>query len=233
MKLYPSTTSTPRRLRFGERLVRGLSRLPQTAPLADTVRLHNASLRAAHEARVALEPAVEDRSDDVRFGEVDAESFARRLNARCRELDGDRAGAVTRVGFPDGLSVVLAPQGEAQGQSFQRLRTAYAESADPTVAAHRDELVGLADKAIAAFVPAYAAWVDAVRARDAAFTVELLRRREHRRAVNAVFGAIRSAFPEDRRLQDAIVPDLAVARGRSAEDEDDGDDGPAPTDPEL
>lgn len=229
MRLYPPTYTSAKRLRFGQRLVRGLERSSDSAPLAAPITIHNDSLREAYIARQALEPAVEDRSDDVRFAELEAEAHVRRLHRRTQELDGDRVGAATRVGFPSGLTAVIAVKGQSQQREFTKLRTAYAESNNPIVAAHREELVALADKAIALFNPAYDAWVEAVGARDAAFTLEVLRRREHRRAVNSVFGGLRSLFPDDRGLQDALVPTLASARSRSATDDEEVDDA-GPTD---
>jgi len=97
------------------------------------------------------------------------------------------------------------------------------ESKENALDPHRAALLALVDLAIAAFVPAYEAWTNAVAARDAAFSVEKLRRREHRRSMDAIFGGIREALPEDPQLREAIVPPLDV---RSVKDDEEEEDAP-------
>ena len=49
--------------------------------------------------------------------------------------------------------------------------------------------------------------------------------------MNALFGGVHSTFPEDRALQDALVPDLPTRRAATVADEEDDD--PTPNDAET
>ncbi len=223
MKLYPNDAGSELRLRFGARLARGLRRSAATAPLAAGVDAVQKSLEDAFKARQALMAPVEYAADDLRFAELDAERHIRRCHARCRELDGDRAGAITNAVFPNGLTAEVAPKGQEQAKAIDALRTRIEKSNNEKLAAHRAELVAMIDAANKVFRPAYDAWVGAVQARDAAFSVERIRRDEHRRTIDAVFGGIRQAFPDDPAMREAIVPRLQ-GRRRAQEEADDGDD---------
>jgi len=226
MRLYRSNSESVDILRYGRRLEKGLARFPETAPLAATLATPQSALKAATAATEALQAPLDDASDDLKFAENAAESQVRRLHNRCQELDGDRAGPITKVGFPEGLTVVLVPKGSAQKTAFEDLRAAYNDSGLPAVEPQRAALVALCDAALATFSPAYAAWTAAQERYDRAFATEVLRRGEHRRTVDGIFGGIREAFPRDRRVQDAIVPRVAGASDKDDAEPTPGDSGP-------
>ena len=171
--------------------------------------------------------SLDDASDDLKFAELEAEGRVRRVFNRCRELDGDRAGPICQALFPDGLTVVLLPQGANQKLALERLRATIHSSNLAELAAHKDALVAVCDEAIGLFAPAFDAWRTAKDSFDRAYLAEAQRRDEHRRTVDAIFGGIRQALPRDRRLQDAIVPQVE-APPRRAPDDDGDDDGPPP-----
>lgn len=228
MRLYPINMSSDGRLRFGRRLIRGLGRVDATRGLAAAVERVQGPLVEAARARESLEEPVELASDDVAFGELDAEGKLRRVFHRARELDGDRPGVVTNIGFPDGLGAVVAPKGQAQADALADVRRRYAESREEALAPHRDALVALVDQAIAAFAPAYQRWATAKKALADAYALERLRRDEHRRTLDAVFGGIREALPGDAAVRNTIVPRLGSGSTSDNDDNDEPSPAPAP-----
>ena len=227
MRLYLGSAASADILRFGRRLKKGLGRFEKTRHLANVLDVTQAALAAAHAATEALEAPLDDASDDLKFAELEAEAQVRRLWNRTKELDGDRVGPITKVGFPDGITAVLAPKGRAQGAALQKLRAAYDDSNAPEVAAHKTELLAACDDARALLAPAIEAWEAADEAYDKAFATEVRRRGEHRRTVDAIFGGIREALPGETKLQNAIVPRVDKP-GKPAKSDTD-DDGGEPT----
>lgn len=228
MRLYRASAQSDDILRYGRRLKKGVMRYAATRALGDTLDGPQAALQEAAAARVALQAPLDDASDDLKFAELDAESKIRRVYSRCRELDGDREGPISQLGFPNGLTVLLVPKGANQKAAFEKLRGAFQNSNLAELAPHKDSLVALCDEALALFVPAFEAWDAAKDRYNQAFAVETQRRSEHRRTVDAIFGGIRQALPRDRRLQDAIVPQ-GEGNGRrrnDADDETEDDDEP-------
>ena len=206
MRLYSTKAESTDILRYGRRLKKGLMRFAQTRGLAAALDAPQAALAEAEAATKATEAPLDDASDDLKFAELDAEALVRRVWSRARELDGDRNGPITLVGFPNGVTVVIAPKGSGQKRTLVALRKAYAESNAPELAPHREEILAKCDEALAVFTPAFDAWEAAAAANASAFATEKRRRVEHRRTVDALFGGLREALPGDRKLQDAIVP---------------------------
>lgn len=227
MRLYASSLESVGRLRFGRRLMKALARFERTADLAEPLREAQIALAEAERARAALEEPLDDASDDLRFAELACEAQIRRVFNRCKELDGDRIGPVTKVGFGKGVTAVIAPKGASQAKALAKLHGDYKDANVAELAPHRDAIVQLLDQAKSSFQTALDAYEGAFTARLTAFSLEKLRRAEHRRTVDAIFGGIREAFPGDTALHNAIVPrvDRSESRDDDEPDDDDGDDG--------
>lgn len=224
MGLYRDDSSSEVRLRFGRRLENGLKRYEETAGLVPALVTVQDNLAAAVKNTAKLEEAADIADDDLEFAEHQAEQRLRRCHSRCRELDGDRVGAVTRAVFPDGLTAAIAPKGESQGKAIDEVRTRIDRSELAKVVAAKADLLALADEAKAIFDPAYQAWTSAFVAHGKAFATEKIRREEHRRTASSIIGGIREAFPDDTAIRKLVIPSTPSTprRRRAAVDDDEG-----------
>lgn len=227
MRNYRRSAATDVRLDYGVALVRGLSNFDKTLPYASGFKALNDGLRVQYDARVALRIPWLEARQDVRFENLNTDDHLRMLQAAAKIADGGRIGPISKAVFRDGLTVAIAPAGASQlpalNQVIDDLRNARVEGIDAFRDAEMPKLEAQRDKLETA-VTAYQSARDAY---NNAFAVEKGMRDEHRLAVDSLMGAVREAYPGDKRRQNIIFPDNVVARGlsnRAADDDEDDDD---------
>lgn len=223
MRLYRPNAASNVRLAFGVELSEGLSFFEKTKAHAAALDAVQAPLAEAAEAtRQARTPLPKLRAAR-RFGEYGVEQALRRAQLVCKDVDGGRAGAVSGVVFPNGLDPEVTPKGAAQLEAAKDLRARVENGALAELQPAKEKLFALLDPAIQAFEQALAALDSATAVVDRARAIEVSRRDDHRRTVDAIFGHVRAAYPGDRAIHAVIAP-VVDERGRGGEG-DDGDDG--------
>lgn len=224
MRNYSAGASTQVRVDYGIALVRGLSNFEKTRPYAEEFRRLNDELHAQLQTRLSLRKPWLEARQDVRFGDWNGDQTLRTFLRAAEIADGGRRGPITQAVLPDGITAAVVPAGAQQlpalGAVIQRLKNARVEG----IEALRESELPKLEAAYTQLETAVHAYEAARKAYLDAFAVEKAMRDEHRLAVDALMGVVRTAFPGNRTVQDIIFPDSGVSRGIREDDEDDDDD---------
>ncbi len=223
MRNYRTNAATPVRVDYGVSLVRGLSNFPKTQPHAEGFQTLNDQLYAQHNIRVALRKPWLEARQDVRFGDYNADSVIRSYQAAAKIADGGRVGPISKAVLRDGVSKVVAPAGARQLPALEEVISDLNNARVEGIEAFRDAQLPTLEGARTRLDTAVTTYQDARKAYLDAFAVEKALRDEHRLAVDAMMGTVRSLFPGDKRTQDIIFPDVTVTRGIDDADDDGSD----------
>lgn len=230
MLLYRKGAATPIRVAFAEELALGCERFPETADIAPAATAANEPLEAAHAARVAKEKPLRLARVGRRFAEFDVETVVRDVYGACKRADGNRVGPIVKVVFPKGLAVVVAPSGKAQLDAVDALERRINGATDAKLAPLKADFAARLGAAASAFASAETAYRDAYKAWSDAFDEERLRRDDHYRTMDKLFGLIRAAFPTDAARREVVVPEGPNGKRSKKGDDDETETPTAPSD---
>lgn len=142
------------------------------------------------------------------------------IHLAAKVADGGRDGATTRALFPDGKAAIVEPIGASEITEVTHLETRLEALGGPLSAEHLAPLRKLRKE----YEEAVAARLTAMKEAGAQRELRNAARRVFVEAYVANQGAIKEAYPNDRRMQDLFFDDLRDAR-EAAEEE------PAPATP--
>lgn len=228
MRNYRSSAGSQVRIDYGIALVRGLSNFDETREQGTAFKVLNDELDAAYTSRIALRRPWLAARQDVRFGDYNADVAIRSFQRVTEVADGGRRGPLSQALLPDGVSPVVAPSGAGQLPALVSLIDRVTNSRAAGVDAVRDAELPKLTAARTQLEAAVAAYKSARDAYNAAFSAERAIRDEHRLAVDALMGTVRSRFPGDKQRQDVIFPDVAVSSGSDGGEDTDTDSDPVP-----
>ncbi|MGI5864828.1 MAG: hypothetical protein ACOX6T_22650 [Myxococcales bacterium] len=211
-KKLHKTASTKSFLRQGEETVIRLGLFPESAPLAEPVRVSTAALQAATDKLAACEQAlipsrVKGSVADDRW-DTTVRGFARMTEVA---VGGTKTPAYRDL-FPKGFAMLITPSGEPQRTGAKEFLV------------HLDSCSASVPKAVfeewrpklqAAFEELGAA-LDERKTAESALAVARAElqaaRRDFSRTIDKTIAEVRALFPEDRRRQDLIFPSIDVRR---------------------
>jgi len=224
MRKYPAGAGAQHRALYGIALTAGLEQFEATRPLAAGFRTINDALIALQLEKSPLLTALTVARAGVRVGDYQFDRVVRQIDRACQLADGGARGPVFRAVFPDHVSCVVSPTGVGQvaaGDAFvRRLEAAGVEGVAAIREAWLPELkTRLADlKAAVAARDEAGVKLAGYRAREEALC------EDHELALERVMGQVRTLYPRQRDLWNAIFP--PADRPREAPELDDD---PAPT----
>lgn len=225
MRNYRANASSQVRVDYGIALVRGLSNFEATRPHGAAFKSLNDELDNQYKARVALRKPWLEARQDVRFADWNADQAVRGYQRAVEIADGGRRGPLSAALLADGITPAVAPSGAAQLPALQKVIDTLTHSRASGVDAVRSAELPKLEAARTQLETAITSYQGAREAYNAAFAAERAIRDEHRLAVEALMGTVRSLLPGDRDLQDIIFPEVSVSRGSSGDDTDsDADD---------
>lgn len=208
MRLYRIRSTSKTALDFSDDLIIGLDQFPKTKALTPAVQRAHDNVAAAQAAVVAAERPARRAAKLRRLSEYELERAIDQLLNTCKAKDTTANGPIERTVFPDGVMAEKQPKGQAQLESADVLRKRIANSEVEEVKASAASLLELIDPALERFREAVKAWQSARKVLREAMDIEDQRVIEHRATMDSTFGAIRAAFPTDRRIQDLVAPEM-------------------------
>lgn len=223
MRNYHAGAGTQVRIDYGIALYCGLDNFEKTRPYAPAFKELNDRLEAQFKARLDLRKPWLIARQRVRFEDLNVDELLRSFQAAAKIADGGRVGPISKAVLRGGLTVAIAPSGASQLPALNRVIDDLLNARVEGIEAFRAEQLPKLEAARNRLESAVAEFQAARDAYYAAFAVEKAMRDEHRLAIDALMGTVRSLFPGDKRRQDTVFPEVAVARGRAAADESDED----------
>jgi hypothetical protein len=218
MRKYRSNADSITRVDFGVDVIEALRGFTETTAVGDALEKVNENLDASFEARrKQRKPWMRSRAK-LRIVEYKLELTIRSSHKAAQLADGGRSGAITDIGFPEGVTPVTVPTGDKQTKTVEdlmsRIQSVKGEGAD----AYRKEWHPKLKAALAAFTEAQSAYEAARKAYYTAFTEELTLRDDHERQIERAMGQVRAAFPKDTARQNLIFPKAARSTDEDAEE---------------
>ncbi|MRG94187.1 hypothetical protein [Polyangium spumosum] len=220
MRKYRDNAASIVRVEYGVDLIAGLALFPETAPAAAEMQTVNDALGAQYEKRRALRVPVIKTRAALRFAEYSVERVIRSALRAAEIEDGGRRGRICASVFPKGVKPILRPVGKRQVKPLKDLVERLQHSKVAGIEAYRAAWLLKLSDALVSFEAAVAAHLSALSAQDEAFKVELALRDAHHDTVERIMGQVRTAFPRDRAIQNAIFPVVDEAEASTTSDDD-------------
>lgn len=225
MRNYRATAASQIRIDYGVSLIRGLLNFDKTREQGTAFKVLNDELDAAYNTRIALRKPWLEARQDVRFCDYNADVVLRAFQHSAEIADGSRVGPISKSVLPDGVTPVIAPAGARQLPALDEVIRLLNASRVEGIGPFRDAELPKLTAARTQLEAAVTAYNTARDAYNTAFATERGIRDDHRLAVDAMMGTVRSLFPGDTQRQDIIFPEKAVTSG---EDDEATDTDPVP-----
>lgn len=222
MKMYPKNSSSVVRVEFGWLLIALLRAFQVIAEIADAFEKLNDRLEDASSVAWATKKVLKKAMAALQAAEFRVDRAIRSVSRAAESADGGRRGPVHEILFPDGLGAVVHPSGRNQLQPARDLVTRMKSSTHPGVVSFSQEWLAKVEDKVNALASGVAAYNEASDAYEAAFQTELALREEHYRSVDEIGGHVRTAFPGDRAMQNAVFPVSRPRRATSSDEEGKG-----------
>lgn len=216
-RMQAPTVKTPvddlLRLGIYHRLV--LARFPEHKRL--TVRCEKAEKQLEEQQKKyaeAVRALIQPRAA-VKIVDFFTDRYVNMIHLAAKLADGGREGAVTRSLFPDGKAGIVEPVGASEITEVVHLETRLEKHGGPLSAEHLEPLRKLRKEYEAAVAARLAAMKEAGAQRE----LRNAARRVYVEAYVANQGAIKEAYPNDRRMQDLFFDDVREARDAGGDEE--------------